>query len=215
MRLAMVVWMCGVLGAPAMAGLINTQHFGSLAEVQTHILGGLDFVARGDTQELRITRADPPGSATAPVGPWNNGVPHAFKVVYNAGGVAGISIDELYTVQVPVTINPATNGLLITAFVDGAGRGVTLGNLRITLPGFIMHEVGDAADAPPTDYMLVDTSLPLVDGFILSGTVQFNWTGGLPPPAEQWFEVAPVVIPEPATVLLLAGGVLTGLRRRS
>ena len=215
MRLAMVVWMCGVLATPLMADLISTQHFTSLAEVQAHILGGFDFVARGDTQELRITRADPPGSAAAPVGPWNNGIPHAFKVVYNAGGIAGISIDELYTVEFPVTINPATNGLLITAFVDGAGRGVTLANLRITLPGFIMHEVGDTADAPPTDYMLVDTSLPLVDGFILSGTVQFNWTGSLPPPAEQWFEVAPVVIPEPATVMLLAGGAVGRLRRRS
>lgn len=214
MRLATVVLVCGVLAAPVTADLINTRHFGNFAEVQAHILGGLDFVARGDTQELRITRADPPGSATAPVGPWNNGIPHAFKVVYNAGGIAGLSIDELYAVEFPVTINSATNGLLITAFVEGAGRGVRLENLRITLPGFIMHDVGDIALAPPTDYMLVDTALPLVDGFILSGTVRFDWTGALPPPAEQWFEVSPVVIPEPAGAAILIAGALTGLRRR-
>ncbi len=210
-----VAWvLCGALATPVFAGVIATEHFSTLAEVEAHIIGGMEFVARGDTERLRITRVDPPEVAEMPFDLWNNGVPHAFKVVYNAGGIAGLSIDDLYTITEPVTISPDTNGLLVTAEALGAGRSVVLQNLIITLPGFLMYPVGDVASAPETDYLLVETDLPLVGGFILSGTVTFTWDGDLPPPAEQWFEVTPVVIPEPASgVLAVLGLVLLGLRR--
>jgi|GEM_PF-3635737 len=215
MKLAVVIIVtCGALVWPAAADLITTQHFGTLAEVQAYVVDGFDFVARGDTAELRITRADPPAQAATPFNLWNNGIPHGFKVVYNAGGIAGISIDDLYVVQMPVTIDPATNGLLVTAFTEGSGRTVRLDNLRLTLPGFVMYDVPDVALAPPTDYLLIETSLPLTDGFILSGTVTFSWSGSLPPAAEEWFEVAPVVVPEPTSMLALVGGVLLMVRRR-
>jgi len=213
MRFITAITLCSLLATPAFSDLIATQHFSSQAEVDAHVVGGYEFFARGDTQKLRITRTDPPAAAETPFTLWNDGVPHAFKVVYNAGGIAGISIDDLYTIQVPVTIRPDTNGLLITALAAGDGCGVQLGNLVITLPGFVMHNVADTAAAPGTDYLLVTTGLPLAGGFILSGTVTFNWAQSLPPPVEQWFEVAPVVVPEPAAGLLLSAGLLLARRR--
>ena len=216
MKTTIAILLCSLLTAPAFSAVITTQHFGTQAEVDAHVIGGYEFFARGDTDKLRITRAAPPAMAELPFPLWNNGVPHAFKVVYNAGGIAGISIDDLYTIQEPVNIRPDTNGLLITALAAGQGRSVLVNNLIITLPGFIMHPVANAAAAPNTDYLLVTTDLPLAGGFILSGTVTFNWAGAKPPPFEQWFEVAPVVVPEPAAGLLVTAGLLlAGRRRRS
>ena len=214
MRRATALLLCGLLAAPALAS-IDSAHYGSMSEVYQHVVAGFDFFARGDTEQLRMTRAVPPEVNEMPFTLWNNGIAHGFKVVYNAGGVAGISIDDLYTVDVPVTINPETNGLLVTAFVEGADRSVRLDNLKITLPGFTMYDVGDSALAPAPDYMLLTTDLPLTGGFILSGTVTFSWTGALAPRTDQWFEVAPVVTPEPASGLLaLAGAALSFLRPR-
>lgn len=205
-----------LLAAPAAADmLLTTQHFGSYAEVEPLIGGGLEFFARGDTDRLSITvPPDPPQEQ--PFNLWNDGIPHAFKVVYNAGGIAGLSIDDEYTIQAPATIDPATNGLLITAFSDVPGGSVVLQNLRITLPGFIMYTVNDDVQAPAADYMLLTTDLALVNGFILSGTVTFEWDGSLPVPTHEWFEVAPVVvIPEPAAAsLILLGGLALIARRR-
>lgn len=213
MRSITAIVLCSLLAVPAFSAIITTQHFGTQAEVDAHVIGGYEFFARGDTENLRITRADPPAMAETPFTLWNNGVPHAFKVVYNAGGIAGISIDDLYTIQEPVDIRSDTNGLLITALAAGEGRSVLVDNLIITLPSFVMHNVPDAASAPATDYLLVTTDLPLSGGFILSGTVTFSWTGAQAPPLEQWFEVSPVVTPEPATGVLLAAGLLLAGRR--
>jgi hypothetical protein len=214
MKTTLALLLCSFLAAPVFATAITTQHFGTQAEVDAHVIGGYEFFARGDTEKLRLTRTDPAGMAELPFPLWNNGVPHAFKVVYNAGGIAGISIDDLYTIQEPVTIRPDTNGLLITAFAAGTGRSVLVSNLVITLPGFVMYPVPDIASAPNTDFLLTTTDLPLAGGFILSGTVTFNWTGAMPPPVEQWFEVAPVVVPEPAAGLLATAGLLLAGRRR-
>ncbi len=61
----------------------------------------------------------------------------------------------------------------------------------------------------------VNTIVWIVTAVILSGQVTFGWAGGLPPPAEQWFDASPVVVPEPATGLLLVFGALAlGVRRR-
>jgi hypothetical protein len=213
MRHVLALALCAALAAPSMADLITTQHFNTFAEVQAYLLGGLEFVARGDTELLRLTRANPPGVTQLPFTLWNDGIAHGFKVVYNAGGIAGLSIDDLYTIQTPVTIDPATNGLLVTACADGTGRSVVVSNLKITLPGFLMYNVGDLASAPETDYMLIGTALPLAGGFILSGTVTFNWEGSIPPAPEQWFEVAPVVVPEPAMCTLACAAGLWLLHR--
>jgi hypothetical protein len=216
MKTTIAIILCSVLAVPAFSAIITTQHFGTQAEVDAHVIGGYDFFARGDTEKLRITRTDPLAMAELPFPLWNNGVPHAFKIVYNAGGIAGISIDDLYTIQEPVNIRPDTNGLLITAFAAGQGRSVLVSNMNITLPSFTIHPVPDIASAPNTDYLLVSTDLPLAGGFILNGTVTFNWAGTKPPPIEQWFEVAPVVTPEPATgALVMAGLLLAGRRRGS
>ncbi len=207
--------LAGALGTPASAYTIAAEHYATYAEVQSHIIGGLDFFARGDTEKLRIISVSPPGQGQTPYNLWNNDIPHAFKVVYNASGIAGISIDDLYSITLPVTIDAATNGLLVTAFTDPVGRTVHLDHLQITLPSFQIYNVDAVAHASPTDYLLVRTDLPLTDGFILSGQVTFAWSGSLPPPAEQWFEVSPVVTPEPAgAVLTLIGALLIGLPRR-
>jgi hypothetical protein len=216
MKTAIAIILCSLLAAPAFSAIITTQHFGTQAEVDAHVIGGYEFFGRGDTEKLRITRTDPPAMAELPFPLWNNGVPHAFKVVYNLNGIAGISIDDLYTIQEPVSIREDTNGLLITALAARQGGSVLLSNLNITLPNFTIHPVGDTAAAPNTDYMLVTTDLPLAGGFILNGTVTFSWAGTMPPPIDQWFEVAPVVTPEPAAgVLVTAGLLLAGRRRRS
>jgi len=203
-----------LLAGPAGAALITTEHYHTWAEVEAHVIGGFEFFARGDTEKLRMTRTDPPAEAHVPFDIWNSGVPHGFKVVYNAGGIAGISIDDVYTVQLPVSISPLTNGLLVTAFADGADRSVLVSNLKLTLPPFNIYDVGDVAFAPATDYLLIETDLPLAGGFILSGTVTFSWSGSLPPADQQWFEVTPVITPEPAAYgLLLAGPLLLRIRR--
>lgn len=214
MKTAIAIILCSVLSAPAYSAIITTQHFGTQAEVDAHVIGGYDFFARGDSEKLRMTRTAPPATAELPFSLWNNGVPHAFKVVYNANGIAGISIDTLYTIDQPVSIDADTNGLLITAFAGGQGLSVLVSNMNITLPNFTIHPVADIASAPGTDFLLVGTDLPLAGGFILNGTVTFNWTGTMPPAADQWFEVAPVVTPEPAAGALVMAGLLLASRRR-
>ncbi len=204
-----------LLASPAVAErLLTTQHFGSYAELEPLIGGGMEFIAHGDTAKLQI-EVPPASPQQRPFDLWNDGVPHAFKVVYNPGGIAGLSIDDEYTIEAPTLIDAATNGLLITAFTDAPGGAVVLDNLRITLPGFLVYPVNDQAQAPATDYLLVTTDLALAGGFILSGTVTFAWDGPLPPPANEWFEVTPVVvIPEPAAVSLLLAGLTLLVRRR-
>jgi hypothetical protein len=217
MKYAIVPILCACLASPALASLISSHHYSSMAEVQQHVIGGFDFYARGDTEKLRETRTSPFAQQELAFPLWNDGIAHGFKVVYNASGIAGISIDDLYSITMPVTINPLTDGLLVTACATAPGSSVQVSNLKLTLPGMVIYDVGSTANAPPTDYLLIDTELPLINSFILSGTVTFNWSGSLPPPDQQWFEVTNVVMPEPAAgTLLAAGGLLTGvLRRRS
>jgi hypothetical protein len=204
-----------VVAALAPAGwsaVIATQHFTSLEEVQARALGGFEFAARGDTEKLRLQRFNPPGEAQVPFDLWNNNVPHAFRIVYNPDGNLGISVDDIFTVLSPVTVDARTNAILLTAFVFGGGRSVALENLKITVRQFEVHDVNDVARAPETDYLLIYTDLPLTGGFILSGTVRFSWTGALPPPTEQWFETTTLVVPEPVPLVLLLPA-LVGLRR--
>lgn len=216
MKRPIATLLCSLLAMPTFAAMIETEHFSTFAEVQQHVIGGFDFFARGDTQLLRETRTSPYSQQTLPFPLWNDGVAHGFKVVYNASGIAGISIDDLYTIEMPVTIDPRTDGLLITALADAPGSAVHVNNLKLTFPGFVIYDVFDTANAPNTDYLLIATHLPLINSFILSGTVTFNWTGSLPPPDQQWFEVTPVVLPEPASAGLLAAAsaLLPLLRRR-
>lgn len=216
MKRATAIVLCSLLAAPTFAALITTEHFSSMAEVQARVIGGFDFYARGDTEKLRETRTSPFAQQDLPFGLWNNGIAHGFKVVYNTAGIAGMSIDDKYAIEMPVTMDPRTNGLLITALGSASGCSVLVSDLQITLPGMVMYNVNDSASAPQTDYLLISTDLPLVDSFILSGEVTFSWSGSLPPPDQQWFEVTPVVTPEPASGGLLAAAatLLQVLRRR-
>lgn len=215
MRLGIAFLSCGLLAAAGRAATITTEHFATFQDALHNVVSGFEFTAHGDTEKIEVTSTNPPGHAETPFDLWTNGVPHAFRVVYNRGGVTGISIDDRYAIIPPVNVDPATNGLLLTAFTEAEGRQVLLNHLKLTLPGAQVYDVDDFAHAPPPDYLLISTDLPLYDGFLLSGQVTLSWNGGLPPPAEQWFEATPVVVPEPATaVLLLLGGLTTGLRRR-
>lgn len=100
----------------------------------------------------------------------------------------------------------------MSVFSSGS-NGVLLDNLKLTLPGFIIYNLADVAQSPTPEYMLLTTDAALRDGFILSGQVTFSWDGSLPAPDEQWFEVTPVVTPEPSA-LLMALGLPLFLRRR-
>lgn len=221
MRLAIALLTCGCLVAPASATTITTQHFDTWAEVQQVVIGGMEWFARGDTQEVSLTPAASPQDRVAvPYNLWNSGFLTAFTVVYNpTGSPIGMTIDDVMAIYEtpapPIVVDSRTNGLLVTAFATGAGRSVEVRNLKITLPGFQIYDIGDIAFAPTTDYMLIETDLPLTGGFILSGQAVMTWTGPLAPPAEQWFEVTPVVTPEPGSALLMLGGlVMSVLRRR-
>ena len=216
MNRATAIVLCAVLATPAFAELITTEHFSSFAEVQARVIGGFDFYARGDTEKLQETRTNPYSQQQLPFNLWNNGIAHGFKVVYNASGIAGISIDDLYSIEMPVTIDPRTDGLLVTALASAPGSSVLVSNLKLTMPGMVIYNVNDTASAPNTDYLLIDTHLPLVGSFILSGTVTFSWSGSMPPPDQQWFEVTPVVLPEPAAggMMAAAATLLQILRRR-
>jgi len=215
MRCVLALVLCG-LSAASSYGQITTQHFPTYEEALNHVASGLEFTARADTEKMEVTAADPPAHAETPFDLWTNGVPHAFRVVYNAGSTTGISIDDRFAVISPVNVDPATNGLLLTAFTQMDGRQVRLDNLKLTLPGFQVYDVNDFALAAPPDYLLITTDLPLAGSFILSGQVTFGWPGDLPPPAEQWFEASPVVVPEPsAAALLILGGLATTCGRRS
>ena len=214
MRTGIVILTSALLAVPGLAATITTEHFGSMADVEALVTDGFEFHAPGDTQKLQLTRTDPLAQAEQPFGLWNNGVPHAFKVVFSPAGIAGISIDNVYTVETPVSINPATNGILVTAWTPAAGRAVAVEDLMITTSDLMMYPVPGLAAAPVPDYLLVNTDLNLAGGFILSGTVRFDWTGNLPPPDEQWFDVTTVVTPEPAGLGLALLGALVGLQRR-
>ena len=205
-----------VMAAPdAEAELVSTRHFSSFEQVQPHISAGFEFVARADTENLRLTVDSPPAADSTPFGIWNEGVPHAFKVVYNASGLAGIEIDDLFADQT-APISPQTNGLLITAHAAGEPlASAHVANLRLTLPDFTILDIADAAAAPATDYLLLETTAPLAAGFILSGTVEFDWAETIPPPADLWFEAAPVVVvPEPTSLISLAAAILAACGAR-
>lgn len=207
-----VIVLCTLAG-PASGYTIDTQHFASPTEVNDYVTGGYDFFTRGDTEQVRVTV--PPDSGTEPFGLWNNGVAHAFRVSYYPDGIVGMSIDDQFEVQMPVTIDPDTNGLLVTAVAQGgAGRSVTVDNLILTDAAWNWYLIEDAAVAPGDDYLLVETDLPLTEPFILSGTVTFAWEGEIAPSSEQWFEVTPVVVPEPACGLLLMVTASLGMFRR-
>jgi hypothetical protein len=211
MRTWFALCLVGALAGSAGAATITTTHYATEAARDAVVVSGFEFVGHGDSAKIALARTAPPSSAERPFSIWNAGVPHAFKVVYSPSGIAGISIDDLYSLQTSVSIDPATNGLALTAF-STADCSVLLDNLKLTLPGFVIHNVDAVIGAPASDYALVSTDLPLSNGFILSGRVTLDWTGSAPPAAAQWFEAAPVVTPEPTAALLLL--TLPLIRRR-
>jgi hypothetical protein len=127
-----------------------------------------------------------------PYGLWNKGVPHAFAVVYNATGIVGISVDDVHALLTPVSVDADTDGVLVGTHAAAEGCTVRVENVKLTVPGFVVYDVDDFSAAPTDDFLLIQTDLPLARGFIVSGTVTLTWTGNLPPPDEQWFEVAPL-----------------------
>lgn len=216
MRRTAILLLAVALGtAPALADTIDTMHFASMAEVEAYVIGGFEFFTRGDSEKLSVTVTEPAGYADIPFNLWNDGIAHGFKVVYNTtGGFAAISIDDQYTISAPVAgIDENTNGILLTAFADVADASVLVDNLQITTADFQVYDVNDVAQAPDADYMLIATDLPLTESFILSGTVTFDWEGSLPAPENMWFEATTVVVPEPASLALLALGSLLTIRR--
>lgn len=195
-------WILGIMiaGACAAGDGVSTRRFAGRQAAAPFILGGGEFTARGDSERISIRREAPPADASLPFSNWNNGVPHAFKIVHNAGGITGISIDDVFTTVSPVTIDPGTNGLMLTTFADLPGLEVRLSNLKLTRPGFIVSNVSGMAKAPPEEVLIVKTKHALSAGFILSGQVTFSWEGPRPPAANQWFELSPVRYCEPCDV---------------
>lgn len=176
---------------------VTTRHFSSLLDFQPYLIGGQEFVTRADTEKLRVTQIAPFSEALTPFNAWNNGVPHAFKIVHSPGGATGVSVDEPFAQITPINITSLTNGLFVTVSATGAGQSVLLSNLKLTVTGVQPIDIATTAHAPATDFLLIFTRRPLVDGFILSGTATFSWTGAIPPAIEQSFELSPVVICEP------------------
>lgn len=220
MRTGMLLGLSLALSAPALAGVLSTQHLMSQAALDALGLSGFEFTALADTESVGIySTFDPLAGAATPYYLWAADVPRAFQVTYNpTGDVQGMSVDTTLAMMEATQIETAANGLLISGRAIGGGRQVSLTNLIITLPSFAMYPVGDTLLAnalQPEDYLLVTTDLPLANGFILSGSVSFDWSGSLfpTPPEEHWFSVAPVMVPEPATSVLLVAGAL-GIRRR-
>jgi hypothetical protein len=219
----------GLLAAPAFSNVVSTQFFETWAEVDQVVTGGFEFYARGDTDHVRLTRATPLAVEESPYDLWVSGVERSFQVTYNFGGIpAGIRMDDIHAVfDTDIPIDAETHHLLVTAWLpEGGGGGarssgveVALTNLKVTLPNLTIHNVGvDLVTDGTARYLLIETDVPLTGGFILSGAVAFTWddpNDPPPPPPDQWFEVSPVRIPEPAGGLLALGGVLLiGLRRR-
>lgn len=220
MKTAWSILAAALATTSAVAASFTTYHYSTWAEVQAATIGGFEWFARGDTEEISFTPASNPGDRVATdYDLWNSGVDAAFNVVYNPTGTPlGMYIDDEQAVYEtplpPIVVDSRTNGVLITAYASGAGRTVRIHNLAFIMPDYSIYEVGDIALAPGTDYLLIETDLPLTDGFIVNGLARFEWTGALAAPADQWFEVAPVVTPEPATGLLLGLTSVVILRRR-
>ncbi len=231
MRYLAAILLSGVVVSSGLAASITTQHFSSIAEVNDYVINDPDFefYARGDTEMTSMT-APPDGYDEAPLtdGLWINGDPHSFRVAYDVDtNRAGISLDNEYTSELPIDIHPDTNGLLITAFTDVPGATVRVHNMRIILkvgealqyyPPLGDPPIADQALAPDTDFLIIETDLALTDyTFVLAGQVTFSWPGGaddIPAGANQWFEVSPIVTPEPTGGVLALMGSVVFLRRR-
>ncbi len=212
--------LCAVLTLPASADVITaTTVYDNTADVEAVVIAGRELFFRGDTEHVRLTQVNPPNVVETPYDLWESGVGRGFRAVYNLMGTpAGIGIDDVEAISPgPIPINEETNGLLISAFAPLTGLRVELSNLKLTLPDLTIHDIPVVVDAQSNEQYLiaeVGDEVDLTAGFIVSGTVAFTWDGGtIPAPADQWFEVTPVVVPEPSACLLLLCG-LPLLRRR-
>lgn len=200
---------------------LTTTHYGSFAQVEPvlQFAPPFDFEARGASETLRIaTLANGTAEVELPKtpNPWQNGLPHAFRVTYDANTQrAGLIFDTVFSSSTEVTLRPETNALLITAFTSVPGGSVQLNNLQL-LSGLSVYGISTSAVADDNqgfDLVLLFTDLPLTQSWALGGQVTFAWPGDLPLDNQQWFSVSPAVVPEPATGVLLLGGLLLGLRR--
>jgi hypothetical protein len=64
-------------------------------------------------------------------------------------------------------------------------------------------------------YLLIITDWDLSGGFVMGGEATFNYAGDTPTASEISFEAAPVLVPEPGSVLLLGlGSLLLVISRR-
>ncbi len=201
------------LFAPALsAATISVQHFATLGEAQANILAGPNIAGGADTANVTFVSYNPPASAETPYHLWESGVARGFRVSFDGTSIGGTVVDDVFALLSNVSVGDGANGLLLTAFTAQPDEGVRLDNLHLTLRDGRVFALDAVAQAAPSDYVLVTTDLPLAAGFILSGAVTFTWSGALPPPADQSFSVAPVLVPEPAAlaalafVLLLSGG---------
>lgn len=220
MRFACPLLTCLLVAAPAFCGVLDATVLETWADVQDRVTGGFEFFARGDTDHVRLTRANPPVVEETPYDLWTNSVSRGFKVVYNMMGIpAGISIDDVSSIfDTLIPIDELTSHLLVTAYIPSLGRDpnstpveVSLTNLKLTLPDLSIHDVGaDLVTNGSDRYLLIATDDVLMNGFILSGSVEFTWSGGSEPPEpdEQWFEVSPVLVPEPVGVVMALLGTL-------
>ncbi len=233
MRLLTAVICCGLLAGTALGDTFQTWNFGSMSEVEQVLVSQppLDFYARGDTEMTSMTVPSSGDYIETPIpdGLWINGGAHSFRVTYDVDTQrAGISIDNQYVSELPVTLDPDTNALLITAFADLPGGSVTVHNMRmIEVIGGAFHyypPIGDpaigaeaAAPSGGDEYLLIqhDTIDFTEHTWVLAGQVTMEWDGEMPSGDHQWFEIAPAVVPEPGSLLtLVMGGVLALWRRR-
>jgi hypothetical protein len=207
MRPLLVIVLMSTALASAADGVMFTAHYATEQELLANIVDGFFYVGRGDTQQVSIRRKDPPGSAERPFTLWNDGQPHAFQCSYNGSGLAAMGIDNVFVDIDGIQVD-RFDGLVVTACSEDPGVSIRVDDLVITDHNLHFYPVAEQALAvgpAARDYLLIATDMNLAEGVILSGTATLDWGATLPGPNRLWFEVAPVLLPEPSACAALAG----------
>lgn len=140
---------------------------------------------------------------------WTNGAPVDFSIVYDGvssvtynlgattlswGGMAGPFTDIF------IRTRATSTSTLLLSDLELVGSGLSIGNL---------------SSANSVDYLRIENMGMNFGAFELRGKATLSWTGGTPTGSALAYQVKLTnVIPEPATMMFVAGGVLTLLRRR-
>lgn len=215
MRYALSLLVVLAVAGTASADIVSTQHFATQAEVDAAIIDGYYYIGHGDSDsvEMRV------GATIDEVafGLWNDTQSHAFEFSIDDAGLGAFAIDDVYR-YAPSVEAEYFDSLLVTVRTDDPNVSILVDELMLFSGVATIEPVAataGAADVDGEDYLLIETDFNLAEGFVLFGNVTMDWTGDMPAADNAWFQVTPVVVPEPAGVLLAAAGPLLLRRRRS